>query len=123
MHFSVELHAGFSYKEGSLVVLSLPAQVSGDMTVAFDSPTKSVSLPEEGTYMWGFDVNRWSGRKVNSYTGAYWPFQREVKLSCSCYMMVHCNRSFNFCSSRDVHCYVYLKHSTTVVLLLLSCTM
>ena len=28
MHFSIELHAGFSYKEGSLVVHNLPAQAT-----------------------------------------------------------------------------------------------
>lgn len=28
MHFSIELHAGFSYKEGSLVVHDLPAQAT-----------------------------------------------------------------------------------------------
>lgn len=73
MHFSVELHAGFSYKEGSLVVLSLPAQVSGDVTIAFDSPSTK-HIARRRNVCVAFDVI--DGYVRLTTTVALGPFQR-----------------------------------------------
>lgn len=37
VHFSIELHAGFSYKEGSVVAHDLPAQVKRTNSKDMDS--------------------------------------------------------------------------------------
>ena len=46
VHFSIELHAGFSYKEGSVVAHNLPAQVT------IESSSTEAFLAR-GTGVWG----------------------------------------------------------------------